>query len=179
MPSTVLICREGDKIDRPRQPKPKSINTMSNFATNYGKIVLIFIRPNREDDVLKITPSNSDNTYEIEYTQNSINNTVYTTLRQNDLENYLDTFLQAVSMDEDSPASIQIDVPSFPSVMIKSTNILNYTSLLFDQISSIQDEWPMEISTSKAKRLAAAAKEQSKRQYDNPYASQYNTHEFY
>ena len=152
---------------------------MSNSSTTYGKIVLIFIRPNREDDVLKITPSADDNTYEIELTQNSINNTVYTTLRQNDLENYLDNFLQAVSLDEDRPVDIQIDVPSFPSVLIKSDNIMNYTSLLFDQISSIQDEWPMEISTSKAKKLAAAAKEQSQRRFDNPYATRYNTHEFY
>jgi hypothetical protein len=152
---------------------------MSNSSTTYGKIMLICIRPNREDDVLKITPSEDDRSYEIEFTQNSINNTVYTTVRQNDLENYLENFLQSVSMDEDRPQSIQIDVPSFPSVMIKSANILEYTSLLFDQISSIQDEWPLEISARKAAKLAQAQKEQEQRRFDNPYPTQYNTHEFY
>lgn len=104
------------------------------------------------DDVLKITPSESNNSYDIEFRQNTVNNVVYANIVQRNLPSYLEQFFTAATLDEEGARSIQIEVPSFPTIMIKTKNALKYLSLLVDQLESIEDNWPTEQTVSSLKK---------------------------
>jgi len=112
---------------------------------SYSKVIITLIKGERStDDVLKITPSENNNSYDIEFRQNTVNNVVYSNIVQRNLPSYLEQFLTSVTFDEEGASSIQIEIPSFPTVIIKTKNALRYLSLLQDQIESIEDNWPTE-----------------------------------
>jgi hypothetical protein len=122
---------------------------------SYSKILITLINGERStDDILKITPSENNNTYDIEFRQNTVNNVVYANIVQRNLPSYLEQFLTSVTLDEEGARSIQIEVPSFPTIMIKTVNALKYLELLQDQIESIEDNWPTEQTVSSLKKVA-------------------------
>jgi hypothetical protein len=106
------------------------------------------------DDILKITPSEENNSYDIEFRQNTVNNVVYANVVGRNLPIYLQQFFTSVTLDEEGASSIQIEVPSFPTVMIKTTNVRKYLDLLQEQIESIEDNWPREQTVESLKKQA-------------------------
>ena len=122
---------------------------------SFSKILITLINGERStDDILKISPNESNNSYDIEFRQNTVNNVVYANIVQRNLPSYLEQFFTSVTLDEEGARSIQIEVPSFPTIMIKTANALKYLTLLQDQIESIEDNWPTEqtVSSLKPKR---------------------------
>jgi hypothetical protein len=123
---------------------------------SYSKILITLINGERStDDILKITPSENNNTYDIEFRQNTVNNVVYANIVQRNLPSYLEQFFTSVTLDEEGARSIQIEVPSFPTIMIKTANALKYLELLQDQIESIEDNWPTEQTVSSLKKTVS------------------------
>jgi len=123
---------------------------------SYSKILITLINGDRStDDILKITPSESNNSYDIEFRQNTVNNVVYANIVQRNLPSYLEQFFTSVTLDEEGARSIQIEVPSFPTIMIKTSNALKYLELLQDQIESIEDNWPTEQTVSSLKKTVS------------------------
>ena len=119
---------------------------------SYSKIIITLINGERStDDVLRITPSEDNNSYDIEFSQNTVNNVVYANIVQRNLPSYLEQFFTSVTLDEEGARDIQIEVPSFPTIMIKTSNVLKYLELLQDQIESIEDNWPTEQTISSLK----------------------------
>lgn len=115
---------------------------------SYGTIKLIFVKEGCKDDVLKIVPSDSSNSYDVELRQNTINNVAYRNIVQRGLYKYLERVLRSVVLDEEGPQQVQIDVPTFPTVMVNTEDVLDYLSLLKEQIASIEDDWPFEQTVS-------------------------------
>jgi hypothetical protein len=119
---------------------------------SYSKIIITLINGERStDDILKITPNESNNSYDVEFKQNTVNNIVYANIVQRNLPSYLEQFFTSVTLDEEGASSIQIEVPSFPTIIIKSSNALKHLDLLQDQIESIEDNWPTEQTVSSLK----------------------------
>lgn len=122
---------------------------------SYATIKLIFQKDGCKDDILKITPSEESNTYDIEYKQNTINNVVYTNIAPRNLPQYLEMFLNSIVIDEESGNFVQFDVPSFPTAIVKTKKVLGYLNLLIEQIESIEDNWPTEQTVSSLKKKVA------------------------
>ena len=119
---------------------------------SYATIKLIFQKDGCEDDILKITPSEENNTYDVVYTQNTINNVVYSNIAPRYLPQYLKIFLSSLALDEERGQYVQVDVPSFPTVIVKMAKVLEYYELLVEQIQSIEDNWPTEQTVSSLKK---------------------------
>jgi hypothetical protein len=122
---------------------------------SYATIKLIFQKDGCKDDILKITPSEENNTYNVEYTQNTINNVVYSNIAPRYLPQYLKIFLCSVVFDEERGQFVQLEVPSFPTVIVKMAKVLEYYELLVEQIQSIEDNWPTEQTVSSLKKKVA------------------------
>jgi hypothetical protein len=119
---------------------------------SYATIKLIFQKDGCEDDILKITPSEENNTYDVVYTQNTINNVVYSNIAPRYLPQYLKMFLCSLALDEERGEYIQVEVPSFPTAIVKTKKVLEYYELLVEQIQSIEDNWPTEQTVSSLKK---------------------------
>ena len=68
-----------------------------------------------------------------------------------DLEDYLELVLKTVTYDDDKGVridNVQIDMPMFPSIIVKVKNIINYLPVLLAQINMIHNiDWPISAST--------------------------------
>jgi len=111
-----------------------------------GRIVLTFEKQTRKDDVLTIVPDDQSNGYYVTFKQNTIQNMTERYFTNSELVPYLDRFLRTAANDSDPYECVQVDCPTFPTVIVSIPNVLTYFPVLVDQIQSIQTYWPMEHS---------------------------------
>jgi hypothetical protein len=107
----------------------------------YAAIHLVLQTAGKKDDVLTIRPDEHSDNYLVVYEQNTINNTTHSISTPENIHEYLRLFLDAVSEDYDGPDMIQLDVPSFPTVVIHAEDAQYYFSTLSRQISMLQSQW--------------------------------------
>jgi len=115
-----------------------------NNSTSYGVIKIILQKAGSFDDVLTITPNDHDDNYTISFTQTTINNVAQRTVKECDITNYIERFIRTAIIDEVGPDYFQVDVPSYPSVIVKRSNMPSYLPLLFKQIRELEYNWPLE-----------------------------------
>jgi hypothetical protein len=111
-----------------------------------GRILLTFLKRGNKDDRLTIDPDEYSTGYHVHFLQHTIRNTTETYLSNSELMPYLHRMFRTIELDVHAYDCVQIDCPSFPTVMIERTGLLNYFHILSDQIKSLQKTWPMEWS---------------------------------
>lgn len=117
---------------------------MFDKSPSFGVIKVILQKSGYSDDVLTLSPNTDDEHYSAKFVQSSVNNTAVGVVRVNEVYDYLEYFIRTAVIDAEGPEYFQFDVPLFPSVIIKKANVQDYLGLLFDQISSIERNWPVE-----------------------------------
>lgn len=115
---------------------------MSVNQTKLAMLNIIIQRDGSPDDVLRITPSQIDDGYNMTLVQNTIGLTTTKRMANWELVPYLTLFFAVINMDTDRPDYIQIDSPSLPSVLISPSQ--DIMPILTPIISLIQDDWPEE-----------------------------------
>jgi len=95
-------------------------------------------------DELRIVPSSATH-YEVRFDQRSLRLQTDFELDGAKLPNYLSVFFSTILGDRERPLWIQIDVPMYPSVLLKSEDLIPYSSVLTAQLDSLQDDWPIEV----------------------------------
>ena len=115
---------------------------MSN--SDLARIVLIFQKAGSKDDVLTIVPDVNSMGYNVTFEQNTIRNTTMTYLKNNELVSYLDRFLMVIEHDLFPYEYVQIDSPTYSSVVVSMDRMRNYLPMLQDQIDMFQRSWPTE-----------------------------------
>ena len=123
---------------------PSFLPSMS--YSDMGRIVLIFQKETRKDDILMVIPDDQSNGYYVTFKQNTIQNMTERYFANSELVPYLDRFLRAAASDSDPYDCVQVDCPTFPTVLVSIPNVLTYFPVLVDQIQSIQTYWPTEHS---------------------------------
>ena len=117
---------------------------MFDKSPSYGVIKVILQKNGLPDDVLTLNPNDDNEHYTAKFVQSSVNNTALGEVRANRVFDYLENFVRTAVIDAEGPEYFQFDVPLFPSVIIKKANVQNYLELFFDQIQSIERNWPVE-----------------------------------
>ncbi len=109
-----------------------------------AKIVFYFQKNGHKDDILRIIPDDESDGYyvELKQAQVGVSNSRY--VKHRDIMKYIDLVFQSVVYDEDGPDNIQIDCPTYPSVILTRDDLEDYLDVLEDQIDSLQDYWPEE-----------------------------------
>ena len=131
-----------DKIDKPFFDRKGIIHTMSN--SDLARILLIFQQSGRKDDVLTILPDRNSMGYNITFAQNTIGNTSTTYVKNDELASYLDRFRMVIEHDLVPYECVQIDSPTYPSVIVSMDQMRTYLPLLQTQIDMFQRSWPTE-----------------------------------
>ena len=114
---------------------------MSSSSYYYAAIHIVLQKTGVEDDLLTIRPDNYSDNYKVTYAQNSVNATTYSMVTPGTISNYLRLFFESVAGDTDGPDFVQIDIPTFPSVCIRTDDAPYYAGTLNRQITMLQDMW--------------------------------------
>ena len=114
---------------------------------SYGKILVILQKTDCSDNLLTITPDADSTGYFVDFKQTDINTTNSKYVENDNLSHYLHLFFQSIEFDHQKCDYIQIDVPSFPSVILAPNDLSYYMDILEDQIESLQDDWPAEMES--------------------------------
>lgn len=128
---------------------------MSTFSKNSNKnsvagplaIKVIMQRDDKKDDILTITPDLETDSFVVKYLQRDIAAVpVQTIIDSEDITDYIESFLEALLLDEceSAPSHIQFDVPAFPSFVVQRWNLdpNEIANLLDVKIAAIYDNWP-------------------------------------
>lgn len=100
----------------------------------------------KPDDTLTIHPNAHDDNYTVMFVQRTVNHTSWATVRYTRIFDYLENFMRSALIDEEGAQLIQIEAPTYPTVIVRRENIKDYVSLLFDQIENLERNWPLEVN---------------------------------
>jgi hypothetical protein len=108
-------------------------------------IVIIFQKTGFPDDKLVIRPTEGSMNFTAVFTQNTIGARTERQLLHSELFSYIERFLESLHYDLQRCDFVQIDVPGYTSVMLKSTETHYYMDTFYAQVRSLHNSWPMEV----------------------------------
>jgi hypothetical protein len=108
-------------------------------------IVIIFQKTGFPDDKLVIRPTEGTMNFTAVFTQNTIGARTERQLLHSELFSYIERFLESLHYDLQRCDFVQIDVPGYTSVMLKSTETHYYMDTFYAQVRSLHNSWPMEV----------------------------------
>ena len=108
-------------------------------------IVIIFQKTGFPDDKLVIRPTEGTMNFTAVFTQNTIGARTERQLLHSELFSYMERFLESLQYDLQRCDFVQIDVPGYTSVMLKSTETHYYMDTFYAQVRSLHNSWPTEV----------------------------------
>ena len=124
-------------------------------AATLAPIVIILQKNGQPDDKLVIRPTEGSTDFTATFTQNTIGARTERTLTHSELFPYMERFLESLSYDLQRADFVQIDVPGYTSVMLKSTETNYYLDTFYAQVRSLHNSWPFEVEGTPILRTAA------------------------
>jgi hypothetical protein len=105
--------------------------------------IIITLQKNyKDDDVLRFYPTNEG--FDVTFEQRSIGIKVSTYMIQDEVTGYLGRFLKSLTLDDNGCDYVQIDCPSYPTVILKIANVERYIPVLIEQVQTQLANWPLE-----------------------------------
>jgi len=132
-------------------------------------IVIILQKNGQPDDKLVIRPTENSMNFTAVFTQNTITARNERQLTHSELFPYLERFLESLQYDLQRCDFVQIDVPGYTSVMLKSTETHYYLDTFYAQVRSLHNSWPMEVE---GRRVAREQPTYTWHSYTVPAATQ-------
>jgi len=114
-------------------------------------IIFYLQKTGSQDDVLKITPSPYDSGFDLEFKQRTIGTVSKGYVEQCDITSYIYRFFLAIAMDQVSCEYVQIDCPTYPSLIRRPATLDQYFPILREQILGLLKGWPVEKKLSQNK----------------------------
>ena len=121
-------------------------------AATLAPIVIILQKNGQPDDKLVISPTEGSMSFTAVFTQNTIGVRAERQLLHSEVFPYLERFLESLRYDLQRPDFIQIDVPGYTSVMLKSTDTYRYLDTFYAQVRSLHNSWPLEVEGTRVRR---------------------------
>ena len=115
-------------------------------------IVIILQKNGQPDDKLVIRPTESSTDFTATFTQNTIGARTVRQLAHSELFPYIERFLESLQYDLQRAEFVQIDVPGYTSVMLKSTDTYRYLDTFYAQVRSLHNSWPLEVEGTRVRR---------------------------
>lgn len=108
-------------------------------------IHIFLMKAGQKDDLLRISCDPHSDGYLVELTQHMVGNSSSVVMRyMSDVTRYLDKFIDFLLIDVHHYDSYQLDVPSFPVVVVKHDALCWSRGLLHDSIRDLKHDWPHE-----------------------------------
>jgi hypothetical protein len=117
-------------------------------------IVIILQKNGQPDDKLVIRPTEHSVNFSAVFTQNTIGVRTERQLAHSELFPYIERFLEALPYDQQRAEYVQIDVPGYTSVMLRSTQVHYYLDTFYAQVRSLHNSWPVEVEGRRITRTA-------------------------
>ena len=114
-------------------------------ASTLAPIVIILQKTGHADDKLVIRPTEGTMDFTAVFTQNTIGARTERQLTHSELFPYIERFLESLPYDLQRCDYVQIDVPGYTSVMLKSTDTYSYLDTFCAQVRSLHNSWPFEV----------------------------------
>lgn len=108
-------------------------------------ILIILQKNGQPDDKLVIRPTEGSMNFTAVFTQNTIGARTERQLLHSELFSYMERFLESLQYDLQRCDFVQIDVPGYTSVMLKSTETHYYMDTFYAQVRSLHNSWPTEV----------------------------------
>ena len=108
-------------------------------------IIIILQKTGHLDDKLVIRPTEGSTDFTATFTQNTIGARTERTLTHSELFPYMERFLEALPYDQQRAEHVQIDVPGYTSVMLRSTQVHDYMDTFCAHVRSLHNSWPFEV----------------------------------
>lgn len=108
-------------------------------------IVIILQKNGQPDDKLVIRATEHSTNFTATFTQNTIGARTERQLMHSELFPYIERFLESLHYDLQRCDFVQIDVPGYTSVMLKSTETHYYLDTFYAQVRSLHNSWPTEV----------------------------------
>ena len=115
-------------------------------------IVIILQKTGQPDDKLVIRPTEGSMNFTAVFTQNTIGARTERQLAHSELFPYIERFLEALPYDQQRAEYVQIDVPGYTSVMLRSTQAHYYLDTFYAQVRSLHNSWPTEVEGTRVRR---------------------------
>ena len=115
-------------------------------------IVIILQKKDQPDDKLVIRATENSTNFTAVFTQNTIGVRTERHLAHSELFPYIERFLESLHYDLQRCDFVQIDVPGYTSVMLKSTETHYYMDTFYAQVRSLHNSWPMEVEGTRVRR---------------------------
>jgi hypothetical protein len=115
-------------------------------------IVIILQKNGQPDDKLVIRPTEGTMNFTAVFTQNTIGARTERQLLHSELFPYIERFLESLPYDRQHCDFVQIDVPGYTSVMLKSDETHYYMDTFYAQVRSLHNSWPMEVEGTRVRR---------------------------
>ena len=122
-------------------------------AATLAPIVIIFQKTGFPDDKLVIRPTEGSMNFTAVFTQNTIGVRTERQLLNSELFPYIERFLESLQYDLQRCDFVQIDVPGYTSVMLKSTETHYYMDTFYAQVRSLHNSWPFEVEGTRVARM--------------------------
>ena len=131
-----------------------SSTTRFNYdgAAALAPIVIILQKNGQPDDKLVIRPTEGTMNFTAVFTQNTIGARTERQLLHSELFPYIERFLESLPYDRQHCDFVQIDVPGYTSVMLKSDETHYYMDTFYAQVRSLHNSWPMEVEGTRVRR---------------------------
>lgn len=120
----------------------------ANSVTYEGsaRIRVIFQKNGAKDDVLVISPDDQTYGYYVTFEQNTMKNKTESYMANGDLNSYIERLFHSVLFDADPYDCVQVDFPTYPTLIVERYDLPQYIPLFLEQLASVQSEWPTEYS---------------------------------
>ena len=114
-----------------------------SFAPSIIRIILQ--KEAAQDDVLTISPVHNKKSYNVKFTQNTIQNVYDFNIPSADLEVYLRNFMRNIAFDANPCNYIQVEFPGMPCVIVPQKQTEFYLQQFLEQLEFTQKTvWPEE-----------------------------------
>ena len=126
-----------------------------NGDVTLAPIVIILQKKDQPDDKLVIRATENSTNFTATFTQNTIGVRTERHLAHSELFPYIERFLESLQYDLQRCDFVQIDVPGYTSVMLKSTETHYYLDTFYAQVRSLHNSWPTEVEGKRILRTVA------------------------
>jgi len=126
-----------------------SKNKQTHTYEDSARMYVVLQKRNRQDDILTIEKLYDSKGYWVRYEQTELCYLNEGRIENKDLLLYLQRFMHSLLVDEEPFDAVQFDCPTYPTALVKTSNLRTYFPLLVEQVYSIQENWPYEVSGEK------------------------------
>lgn len=119
--------------------------SVTSMPATYAPIRIVLQKSQNpvDDDKLIIIPNEEDG-YDVTFHNNTVSVVHTRYVETDDIMDYLENFFDAVQYDKSPYMFVQVDMPSYPPILLTPSDVEDYMYVIEQQILGMEEDWPMQ-----------------------------------